>query len=680
MEPTTELPAESANAGVEASADTVAVRATHAVGARRRLRQAGVVVGIALVAGAAGVWFGSRLRSPADAANDRAAPAASSITVPVEKRKLVSSLVIVGTTQFVEPTAVRLAGSVGSSAGDKQVVTRLPELGAEVVEGSVLMEVSGRPVFVMRGTLPMYRQLAPGATGPDVLQLETSLDTLGFAPGTVDEVYDEATEAAIDAFYQSHGFLSEGATESERKELAEARKAVIAAEDALRQANTDLAAGASTVSAADRLERQQAVERATAAVPEAQKTATRNNDQAAADTATNTSLRNNAKASRDASKALADAAAAPGAVNPDTGEAYSPAEIATLQQAVADKDQALIQAEQALGKSISEQQTVAEAGTAAVAQAEDALALARAQLAELDKPKDTKALKDGVTAAQQQVDEAKVTLASLEAKIGSVVPAGEVVFLPTLPTSLTQVDAQLGAVPPAEQIAQVSSTDTQIVGRLAKADANLVKTGTPVTIELRDVGIETTGVLTEVRRPKPNNDPNSGDGGGGGGDSSRLEVVVVPDDTSQIKDFLDFSARITVEVSATADEVLAVPVAALSVGPDGASRVEVERTPAVGKKPPVTEMVEVTVGLSAQGYAEITPVAGASLVEGDRVVVGAETGQRRRRRNSDTPTGDTATGDTATSDPATSDPATSDPATSDPSPTEATTATEESGG
>ena len=36
----------------------------------------------------------------------------------------------------------------------------------------------------------MYRTLSPGSKGPDVLQLEQTLDRLGFDPGTVDDEYD----------------------------------------------------------------------------------------------------------------------------------------------------------------------------------------------------------------------------------------------------------------------------------------------------------------------------------------------------------------------------------------------------------------------------------------------------------------------------------------------------------
>jgi multidrug efflux pump subunit AcrA (membrane-fusion protein) len=544
-------------------------------------------------------------------------------------RQLVSTLIVSGETRYVEPTPVRLAGAVGSSGGEQQVITRLPDLDAEVVEGALLFEISGRPVFAMRGELPMYRQLTPGSKGPDVLQLETSLQTLGFAPGAVDDLYDAGTEAALDAFYQSRGYASEGASATERQQLTDARKAVTDAEDAVRKANIDLDRGQSTVTPSERLEAQQAVETAQDAVPEAQTRAQRANDQAAANTATQTALRDTARSSRDAQRVILDAVSVPGAINPDTGEVYTPAEIAAVQQQLNELETTLIQAEQAVSEAVANQQVAAEQGADEVADAQDALALARQRLTDLDKPQDTTALREAVTAAEQQVVDAQAALATLEAEIGTIVPAGEIVFLPTLPTTITTLTGQLGAPPPGEPIAQVSSTDTEIIGRVSTADAELITTGTPVTIELRDVGIETTGVLTDVRTPSSTPDPNNP---GSGGDSGRLEVVVVADDTTQIREFIGFPVRISVTVSATDDEVLAVPVAALSVAPDGTSRVEIERERARGTRPGRTEVIEVTVGLAAQGYAEITPVGGASIEPGDRVVVGTETGTRQSRR------------------------------------------------
>jgi hypothetical protein len=62
--------------------------------------------------------------------------------------------------------------------------------------------------------------------------------------------------------------------------------------------------------------------------------------------------------------------------------------------------------------------------------------------------------------------------------------------------------------------------------------------------------------------------------------------------------------------------VLAVPVAALTAGPGGETRVEVLRE---GAEEP--ELVVVTTGLTASGYAEIVS-SEQTLEAGDRVVVG----------------------------------------------------------
>jgi hypothetical protein len=156
----------------------------------------------------------------------------------------------------------------------------------------------------------------------------------------------------------------------------------------------------------------------------------------------------------------------------------------------------------------------------------------------------------------------------------------------------------------------------------------------PVTIELRDVGISTTGVLTEIKKQTEGGDDGSGGGDGSSDGAGRLVIVVQPDDPKVLNDYIGFPARITISVSSTDGEVLAVPVAAISVGADGESRVEVERNE--GDGPDAVEIVKVTVGLTAEGYAEITPVEAGALQRGDRVVVGED---RRRSGRADTSDG-----------------------------------------
>jgi len=74
--------------------------------------------------------------------------------------------------------------------------------------------------------------------------------------------------------------------------------------------------------------------------------------------------------------------------------------------------------------------------------------------------------------------------------------------------------------------------------------------------------------------------------------------------------------RLTIPIERTEGEVLAVPLAALSAGADGSSRIEL----AVDDG---SELVTVDVGLEADGFAEISPV-GIDLSPGDLVVIGID--------------------------------------------------------
>ena len=595
--------------------------ARRAAGHRRR-NLALLVVGASVASATAGIVIGQQLRSPADAAAAASAPEASRITVPVERRSLEARLIANGELEYEEPTPVRLTGPVGASAGSTQVVTKAPELNAALDEGDVVMEVSGRPVFVFQGALPSYRSFEPGVSGPDVQQLEEALVRLGFDPGPIDGIYDDAVESAIDAFYFTKGYASEGPTADQRTRLRNAEKAVADAEAQLVKANADVAAAGKPITGAELLRQQQTLQAARDAVPAAQATATRRNNEAVAAVTTATTTRDAAKVARDAAKVARDAAVAPAAVNPATGEVYTPAELKPFDDDLAAKEAALVEAEAALRRAISDRDTTALEVAAGIKSAQDALALAELTYAEAVAPKDVTVAREGVVAAQKVLDQARADLMVEASQVGTKMPSGEMVFLPTVPTTLTAVSAEAGKAP-ADPVATVSSTNSLIRGRISASDADLVRVGTEVEIELRDADITTSGVVEKIEEPKRDDNQNQDQGGDSEG---RLTLVVKPDDPTVLQDFIGFGVRLTVTVSSTDGEVLAVPVAALSVGPDGESRVEVER--AGGDADGAVEIVPVTVGLSAEGYAEITPIGSAALVEGDRVVVGTDTGRR----------------------------------------------------
>jgi hypothetical protein len=131
-----------------------------------------LVAAAVLVAGASGVVAMSGAGDPAAAAQ---APAAN--TEKVEKGELSAQVSGAGTLTY----RARSDGSpyaVVNQAGG--VYTQLPGAGDKVGCGGVLYRVDNRPVVLLCGTIPAYRPLRAGVTGPDVRQLNHNLRRLGY--------------------------------------------------------------------------------------------------------------------------------------------------------------------------------------------------------------------------------------------------------------------------------------------------------------------------------------------------------------------------------------------------------------------------------------------------------------------------------------------------------------------
>ncbi|MFJ4847812.1 MULTISPECIES: peptidoglycan-binding protein [unclassified Streptomyces] len=208
-------------------------------GQANRGRTVALIVGVVTLVGAGGWFAGSQMQSPADAAAAHQAPKAGPVTVAVVRQKLTASVVTQGSVEFGAPHAISLSGPVGSpdasgdAAATAQLVTKLPTEGATLREGSVLMQVSGRPVFVLRGPVPMYRTLGPGMSGDDVRQLQSALRRLGHDPGAVSGNYRQGTATAVNHWYESKGYtpLEPGAADASR--LGDLQAAVSQAQLAL---------------------------------------------------------------------------------------------------------------------------------------------------------------------------------------------------------------------------------------------------------------------------------------------------------------------------------------------------------------------------------------------------------------------------------------------------------------
>jgi peptidoglycan hydrolase-like protein with peptidoglycan-binding domain len=160
-------------------------------GRRRRLVWA--ALGAVLVAVAAGAWLWA-----GNTSTDRArAPAGPVATATVQRGTIAATESWDGTLEFGRPVTVK-----SSAAG---TITRLVAQGETVERGDELYRVNERPVILLHGAVPMYRDLAPGDAGVDVGQLETNLAKLGYEGFTVDGAYTASTAAAVRTWQSDTG-------------------------------------------------------------------------------------------------------------------------------------------------------------------------------------------------------------------------------------------------------------------------------------------------------------------------------------------------------------------------------------------------------------------------------------------------------------------------------------------
>ncbi len=238
---------------------------------KQRIRTIALLLALVILTAAVSWFAGSNIRSPAEVAARTAPPAPSPILVPVEERVLTSDIVTRGTARFGLPQSISIVPSaLKPGAG---VITTLPERDTQLKEGDVLLTASGRPVFVLQGEIPAYRDLVPGISGDDVRQLEGALKRLGFDPGPVDGTFDNQTSAAVADWYTSAGWQPFGPTADQlatirtlEQELAVATNNKLATEDATSAAplavDAARAKAAEAASEAARLEGQVAIQAA----------------------------------------------------------------------------------------------------------------------------------------------------------------------------------------------------------------------------------------------------------------------------------------------------------------------------------------------------------------------------------------------------------------------------------
>ena len=573
-------------------------RAAYAAGRRVRLLYMFL---LAVAGAAAGAWYaGTRIQSPAEIAARIAAPAPSPILVPVEQKVLSADVVTRGTIRFGLPQPVALAPSP-LKAGPG-LITSLPARNAQLHEGDVILTASGRPVFILQGQTPAYRDFVPGLAGDDVRQLKQALTRLGFSPGAADGPYDQQMSAAVAAWYRSKGWDPFGAT---REQLAAVRALERDWADAVR-AKLAAAASVATAGVAVNAARAAAALSVKSAAVDSAARGPVQRPAAGASQPGNATLVESERARAKFANSAADADLAAQiseqsiiALDPRQTETARKAANAKLEVARAAREKIKLEGEMAIQAAqrdaalISSRSEVGRAAEAAARlEGERAVraALDAQSLAALD-----------LKIASERIDQATMELDTARRKLGNQVPIDEVVFVPVLPVRVEEIVAPIGH-PASGTVLTVTDNQLSVDSALPLDAGPLVKPGMRVNIDEQALGIKATGVVETVASTP----------GTRGVDGFHIYLGVRVDEAPTKLD--GFSVRLTIPIQSTAGAVTAVPVSALSLAVDGSSRVQ------VGNKGSL-DYVTVKPGLSANGYVEVTPVSG-TLSPGQQVVVG----------------------------------------------------------
>jgi peptidoglycan hydrolase-like protein with peptidoglycan-binding domain len=156
----------------------------------------------------AAVGFGGR--DPAPAATSDAPPATATVT----RSTLTQTEQVSGTLGYGDTSTL-----AGKAAG---TVTWLPAAGTTVSRGQAVYRVDDKPVPLLYGTLPLYRPLSDGVSGPDVEEFEQNLAALGYGGFTVDKDFTANTATAVRKWQKDLGLAETGAVDPAQVALAPA--------------------------------------------------------------------------------------------------------------------------------------------------------------------------------------------------------------------------------------------------------------------------------------------------------------------------------------------------------------------------------------------------------------------------------------------------------------------------
>jgi len=508
--------------------------------------------------------------TPASAVATAAPPRRAPITVAVERIALEDRLVTRGTVRSAGATAYIPPSS--SAAGARLEVLRQP--GDSVAAGDAVALVDGRPVLLLVGDSALGADVRPTSTGRDVERLQAGLRNLGLSidPGESGR-FGPTSQAAVTALYERAGFqvptttepLTATGGESLSTHLARLRRAVESARATLAAAEAAAASPPDPVGQA-----QLALLTARRKVTEAE-------------SARSAGIGDAMVALAEARRHAATTSTAP--VAPGGGVTFEVSPVATAEQALRD---------------------AIRLGDAGVADATEQALAAELQVADATRSAFVEASgrRLQVDTARSGLAAAEDDLAEAERRDGVVVPRSDILFVPQLPTTVLTVGSTVAAS---------GSAFTEPSGPLVtlRSGELVVDVDVPSGVRIQPGAVGTAdaddgSVVLQIAAP----DGDDGVDGGATG-TATFEITGATTGSAVAGDNL----RVTVSTPVTSDEVLAVPLRAITTDRRGRELVRVVSGPRVRE-------VEVRAGRSGGGMVELLGADGGPLdgvQAGDRV-------------------------------------------------------------
>lgn len=137
---------------------------------------------------------------------ERSGLEAQAVTAPVQRRPLETSVVVRGSVVNVDEVSI-IAPTRSEEQSASVVTGAPPATGSAVRAGSSVIEVNGRPIVLLAMSVPLFRDITPGTSGPDVVSLQAELRRLGFdVTGDAAGVYGAASQSAVGDLFEQAGY------------------------------------------------------------------------------------------------------------------------------------------------------------------------------------------------------------------------------------------------------------------------------------------------------------------------------------------------------------------------------------------------------------------------------------------------------------------------------------------